>query len=385
MLRKEVKMFEALTHLQLQQYWWFLMSVVGSMLVFLLFVQGGQTLIDTLGKTKDEKNLVINSIGRKWEFTFTTLVMFAAGLFASFPLLYATAFSGGYYAWKLFLICFVLQAVSFEFRRKEKNFLGERTYEWFLYVNGFLGTFLLGVVVASFFTGNTFFRNEYNLSFGQSNFYGLELLLNLTNVSLGLAILFLARTQGALYIINNINLDVIRERARKQVGINALVFLVFFLFFIVRIFLADGYAYDPETGLVFMQANKYLLNYMEMPVALILFLAGVTGVLFGIGKAWFAYSRKGIWFSGAGTVATVLSLFWVLGYNNTAIYPSNFDLQSSLTIQNASSSLYTLTAMSYISLFVPVVLVYIFFTWKAIDKNKIHPDELKEGGDHHIY
>jgi cytochrome bd ubiquinol oxidase subunit II len=378
-------MFEALTHFQLQQYWWFLMSVVGSMLVFLLFVQGGQTLIDTLGKTKDEKNMVINSIGRKWEFTFTTLVMFAAGLFASFPLFYATAFSGGYYAWKLFLICFVLQAVSFEFRRKEKNFLGERTYEWFLYVNGFLGTFLLGVVVASLFTGNAFLRNEYNLSFGQSDFYGLELLLNLTNMSLGLAVLFLARTMGALYIINNLDFDVIRERARRQAGINALGFLVFFLFFIVRIFLQQGYAYDPETGIVFLQANKYLLNYLEMPVALVLFLAGVAGVLYGIGAAWFRYSRSGIWFSGAGTVATVLSLFWVLGYNNTAIYPSNFDLQSSLTIENASSSLYTLTAMSYISLFVPVVIIYIFFTWRAIDKNKINPDELKEGGDHHIY
>lgn len=360
------------------------MSVVGSALVFLLFVQGGQTLIDTLGKNKEEKNMVINSIGRKWEFTFTTLVMFAAGMFASFPLFYATSFGGAYYAWKLFLICFVLQSVSFEFRRKKGNLLGERTYEWFLYINGFLGTILLGAAVATFFTGSDFVRNEYNLTAWQTELYGLDILFNFTNVSLGLAVLFLARTLGALYIINNVDYATIRERGRTQVGINAVIFLVFFLYFVARILLKDGFAYDPVTKEVFMEPMKYLNNYLQMPVALILFLVGVVLVLYGIGIAWFKRSTQGIWFSGPGTFATVLSLFWVLGYNNTSFYPS-FDLQSSLTIENASSSHYTLTAMTYISLLVPVVATYIYFTWRSIDRHKINPEDVSDNSGHHVY
>lgn len=382
--RKEVPMFSALSHFELQQYWWFIMSVVGSSLVFLLFVQGGQTLIDVLGKTKDEKNMVINSIGRKWEFTFTTLVVFAAGMFASFPLFYSTSFGGAYYAWKIFLICFVLQSVSFEFRRKKGNLLGERTYEWFLYINGFLGSFLLGAAVATFFTGSDFIRNEYNLSFWQTELYGIEILFNFTNVALGLAVLFLARTLGAMYIINNVNHNPIRERGRKQVGINAAIFLVFFLYFLVTILLKDGYAYHPETKEVFMEPYKYLNNYLEMPVALILLLSGVLLVLYGIGIAWFKRSIKGIWFAGPGTFATVLSLFWVLGYNNTSFYPS-FDLQSSLTIENASSSHYTLTAMTYISLLVPVIAAYIFFAWRAIDRKKIDTSDVSDDSQHHVY
>jgi cytochrome bd ubiquinol oxidase subunit II len=360
------------------------MSVVGSTLVFLLFVQGAQTLIDVLAKTKDEKNMVINSIGRKWEFTFTTLVMFAAGMFASFPLFYATSFGGAYYAWKIFLISFVIQAVSFEFRRKKGNLLGERTYEWFMYINGFIGTFVLGAAVATFFTGSDFIRNDYNLTFWQTELYGLEILLNFTNISLGVAVLFLARTLGSLYIINNINSDTILQRARRQVGINAVVFLVFFLYFLVTIILKDGFAYDPTTKVVYMEPYKYLNNYLQMPVATILLLVGVVLVLWGIGIAWFKKSTQGIWFAGPGTFLTVLSLFWVLGYNNTSFYPS-FDLQSSLTIENASSSHYTLTAMTYISMLVPVVATYIFFTWRAIDKKKIDIEDVKEDSGHHVY
>lgn len=377
-------MFDALTHLQLQQYWWFIMSVVASALVFLLFVQGGQTLIGTLGKTEDERTMVINSIGRKWEFTFTTLVVFAAGMFASFPLFYATSFGGAYFAWKIFLICFVLQAISFEFRRKKGNLLGQKTYEGFLYLNGFLGVFLLGAVVATFFTGSAFYRSEYNLSYWQSSLYGLEILFNPKNIALGVALLFLARTLGAMYILNNVNSETIQARARRQVGLNAIVFLVFFLYFVIRVMLMDGYAYDPDTKEVFLEPYKYLHNFLEMPVALILFLIGVVLVLYGIGITWFKGSRKGIWFSGPGTFLTVLSLFFVLGFNNTCFYPSSYDLQSSLTIENASSSRYTLTAMTYISLFVPVVAAYIFFTWRAIDRHKIDDQDMK-GGEHHIY
>lgn len=377
-------MISALSHLQLQQYWWFIMSVVGSGLVFLLFVQGGQTLIDVLGKTKDEKNMIINSIGRKWEFTFTTLVVFAAGMFASFPLFYSTSFGGAYYAWMIFLFCFIIQSVSFEFRRKKGNLLGERTYEWFLYINGFLGAFLFGAVIATFFTGSDFIRSEYNLSTWQTELYGLEILFNFTNISLGLAVLFLARTLGAMYIINNVDYSPIRERGVKQVGLNAAVFLVFFLYFMVRILLKDGFAYDPATKEVFMGPLKYFNNYMEMPVALILFTAGVGLVLYGIGITWFKKSIKGIWFAGPGTFATVLSLFWVLGFNHTSFYPS-FDLQSSLTIENASSSHYTLTAMTYISFLVPIVIGYIIYAWRLIDKEKINKDDVKEDGKHHVY
>ncbi|MDD2477259.1 MAG: cytochrome d ubiquinol oxidase subunit II, partial [Dysgonamonadaceae bacterium] len=353
-------------------------------LVFLLFVQGGQTLIDVLGKTKEEKNMIINSIGRKWEFTFTTLVVFAAGMFASFPLFYSTSFGGAYYAWMIFLFCFIIQAVSFEYRRKKGNLLGERTYEWFLYINGFLGAFLLGAVVATFFTGSDFIRNEYNLSTWQTELYGIEILFNFTNVSLGLAVLFLARTLGAMYIINNVDYQIIRERGKKQVGINAVIFLVFFLYFMVRILLKDGFAYDPTTKEIFMEPLKYLNNYLEMPVALILLLVGVLLVLYGIGTTWFKKSTKGIWFAGPGTFATVLSLFWVLGYNNTSFYPS-FDLQSSLTIENASSSHYTLTAMTYISFLVPVVIGYIYYAWRLIDRKKITIDDVKEDSEHHVY
>lgn len=361
------------------------MSIVGSFLVFLLFVQGGQTLIGVLGKTENEKNMVINSIGRKWEFTFTTLVLFAAGMFASFPLFYSTSFGGAYFAWKIFLICFVLQAVSFEYRRKKGNLLGQKTFEAFLYMNGFLGTFLLGAVVATFFTGSEFVRDVYNLSTWQTNWYGIEILFNFTNISLGIAILFLARTLGALYILNNVNYDIIKERARKQVLYNALPFLVFFLYFITKILLMDGYAVNPETKEIYMQSYKYFNNYLEMPLALIFFLSGVVLVLLGIGLAWFKKSDKGIWFSGVGTILTVLSIFFILGYNNTSFYPSSADIQSSLTIENASSSRYTLTAMSYISLFVPVVLVYIYFTWRAIDKGKVTEDDVNESNDHHVY
>ncbi len=377
-------MFETLTHLQLQQLWWLIMSVVASLLVFLLFVQGGQTLVKELGKTENEENMVINSLGRKWEFTFTTLVMFVAGMFASFPLWYATSLGGAYFAWKIVLISFVLQAISFEFRRKKGNMLGKKTYDWFLTINGYLGTLIVGVVVATFFTGSDFYRDEYNLSQWASQSYGLELLLNITNLSLGLAILFLARTLGAMYIINSLDSPTILERARRKVLVNAGIFLVFFLYFMGRVFLMDGYEYDPETGTVYMEAHKYLNNYLEMPVAMVFFLVGVVLVLYGIGIAWFKKSYKGIWFSGAGTFFTVLSIFFILGYNNTAFYPA-LDLQSSLTIENASASHYTLTAMSYIALSIPVILTYIFFTWRAIDRNKIKEEDMDENKGHHVY
>lgn len=380
---KEVLMFETFSHLALQQYWWLIMSIVASVLVFLLFVQGGQTLIGVIGKTEEGKTMVINSLGRKWEFTYTTLIVFAAGMFASFPKFYSTSFGGAYYAWMLFLVSFVVQAVSYEFRKKPGNLLGQKTYEAFLYFNGFVGLIVLGGAVATFFTGSKFFVNDYNLSAWKDPLHGIEILFNFDNVALGLAILFLARVMGAMYLFNNIDEEEIRLRARKQILINALPFLVFFLFFVGRILVKDGFAYDPVTKEVFMEPYKYLNNFLQMPITLVLFLAGVVLVLLGLYVALWKKSHKAIWFSGTGTVLTVLSLFLILGYNNTAFYPSTFDLQSSLTIENSSSSHYTLTAMSYISLFVPVVIAYIFFAWRAIDKKKIKAEDLKN--EHHLY
>lgn len=379
-------MFESLDYIQLQQFWWLIMSVVASALVFLLFVQGGQTLIDVIGKTEDEKTMIINSLGRKWKFTFTTLVIFAAGMFASFPLFYATTFGGAYYAWKIFLLCFVIQSVAFEFRRQKGNLLGARTYEYFLYINGFLGTFLLGTVVATFFTGSGFVRNAYNLSEWQTQFFGLELLFNFTNLALGFAVLFLTRILGALYIINNVEHDTIRKRGRTQVLINTLLFLPFFLFFLFKILTMDGYAYDPHTKVVFMETYKYLHNFLEMPIALIFLIVGVLSVLWGIIITLFKKSIKGIWFSGVGTFLTVFAIFIILGFNNTCFYPSTSDIQSSLTIENASASKYTLTYMNYIALLLPLIFGYIFIAWRAIDKYKITVKDISnEEEDDHIY
>lgn len=378
-------MFDFLTHTQLQHYWWIVMSLVGSVLVFLLFVQGGQTLFGSLSKNENEKTMVINSIGRKWEFTFTTLVLFAAGMFASFPLFYTTTFGGAYFAWKLFILSFVLQAISFEYRRKKGNLLGQKTFETFLVINGILGTFLLGAAVATFFTGSEFYRNDFNLTTWKSPLYGIEILFNFTNISLGLAVLFLARVLGSMYIKNNVNDIEIRKRTDKHLKINTILFLVFFLYFIVRIFTMQGFAVDSITSQVYMENYKYFNNLIEMPIVLVLFLVGVILVLLGIFVNLFKNSISGIWYSGFGTVLTVFSLFMLVGFNNTSFYPSSFDLQSSLTIYNASSSEYALSIMTVASLLVPIVITYIFFTWRSIDKTKITVEEVNDNKSHHVY
>lgn len=375
-------MFELLTHSQLQNYWWIIVSILGSALVFLLFVQGGQTFLNVIAKNENEKTLLVNSLGRKWEFTFTTLVTFGGAMFAAFPLFYATSFGGAYYAWMAILFCFVIQAVSFEYRRKKGNFLGKGTYEFFLLINGSLGVFLLGVAVASFFTGSEFSVNMYNHSSWQNPLYGLELLLNIRNIALGLAVFFLARVLGAQYLINNINDELIRQRSRKQVYLNSLFFLVTFLYFVISLMLSDGFAYN-ESGVVFTEKYKYFNNLLQMPLVMALLLAGVLLVLWGIFISAFKRSNKGIWFSGAGTFLAVFSLFMLAGFNHTSYYPSVYDLQSSLTIRNSSSSHYTLTAMSYVSMFVPVVIIYIIIAWRAIDRKKISHDEIKK--DTHTY
>jgi cytochrome d ubiquinol oxidase subunit II len=368
-------MFETLSLLTLQQYWWIIISLLGSLLVFLMFVQGGQTLFH-LGKTENEKTILINSMGRKWEFTFTTLVTFGGAFFASFPLFYSTSFGGAYWVWMAILFCFVIQAVSYEYRSKPGNFLGRKSYETFLFINGAIGTILIGTAVATFFTGSQFSVNDMNSSRWEVASHGLEAALNLHNLSLGLTIFFLARVLGLLYFINNINHKPLVDRIYKQLWFNVLPFLFFFLTFLIWLLIRDGFAYDPLTKVVSMEPFKYLNNLLAMPTVLIILLLGILLVLYGLFMTLFKAATKGIWFTGIGTILTVFALFLTAGFNNTAFYPSTFDLQSSLTIENSSSSHYTLTAMSYVSLFVPFVFAYIYFAWKAIDKTKITEEEL---------
>ncbi|WP_430810709.1 MULTISPECIES: cytochrome d ubiquinol oxidase subunit II [unclassified Carboxylicivirga] len=378
-------MFGELSHLALQQYWWIIVSLLGALLVFLMFVQGGQTLIYTIGKTNVERTMIVNTLGRKWEFTFTTLVTFGGAFFASFPLFYSTSFGGAYWVWMIILFAFVIQAIAYEFRTRPNNVFGARTYETFLLINGLLGTVLIGTAVATFFTGSAFSVNDMNQSQWALKSHGLEAALNFHNLSLGLAVFFLARVLGALYFMNSIKHEGIFQRAKKQLVINGVPFLVFFLTFVIWLFVRDGFAVNPDTQAVYMEPFKYFNNLMAMPVVLVMFLLGVLGVLLGLGASILREEcTKGIWAAGAGTVLTVLSLLLVAGFNNTSFYPSTHDLQSSLTIQNASSSHFTLTAMSYASLMVPFVFAYIWYVWKAMNNKPIDEDEMNSE-DIHVY
>jgi cytochrome d ubiquinol oxidase subunit II len=376
-------MFGNLSHLALQQYWFVIVSLLGSVLVFLFFVQGGQTFIFRIGRSEAERTIIVNSLGRKWEFTFTTLVTFGGAFFASFPLFYSTSFGGAYWVWIAILFAFVVQAVSYEFRTKAGNLLGQKTYEVFLFANGLLGTFLVGVAVATFFSGAQFSLSELNSVEWATGARGLEAALSPFNLSLGFTVFFLARVLGLLYFMRTIDNENILNRSRTALWRNAIPFVVFFLIFAVWLMLREGYAVDPRSGEVFMEPNKYLHNLLEMPLVLVFFLAGVLAVLGGIALALLRQSLEGIWLTGPGTVLVVFSLFMLAGFNNTAFYPSAYDLQSSLTIRNASSSHYTLVAMSWISLFVPFVLAYIVFAWRSLNKKKIDEKEMKEEG--HVY
>ena len=374
-------MFESLSQLALQQYWWVIVSLLGSILVFLMFVQGGQTLIYAVGKTEDERALIVNSLGRKWGFTFTTLVTFGGAFFASFPLFYSTSFGGAYWVWMLILVCFVLQAVSYEFLSKPSNFLGQRTYEYFLLFNGIAGTVLVGTAVGTFFNGAMFSVNDMNLSRWETPYHGLEAALNPHNLLLGLSVFFLARVLALLYFLNNISNEQIAIRSKIRLLRNAGIFVACFVTFLVWLLLKDGFNYDPVTKLVNIEPYKYLHNLLAMPVVLVLLLAGVVLVLFGIIRSLMV-SRftGGIWYAGLGTILAVLSLLLIAGFNHTCYYPSIKlgYLQNSLTIENSSSSHYTLKAMSYVSLAVPFVLAYIAWAWRALNRKQITTEELNE-------
>lgn len=377
-----------ITYSFLQHYWWFIISLLGGILVFLLFVQGANTMIFSLGKTSEERRLVINSTGRKWEFTFTTLVTFGGAFFASFPLFYSTSFGGAYWLWMIILFSFVIQAVSYEFQNKIGNFLGPRTFQICLVINGIVGPLLLGGAVATFFDGSNFTVDKMNIansfqpviSRWANASCGLDALLDIYNVIFGVAVLFLARVLGLLYMTNNIDDDSLRQRMRRSLIWNSAAFLVFFLIFFVHVLVKDGYAYNSD-GVIVMEPMKYLHNLFANPFVLILLLAGVVSLLAGIimtiVKSGFI---KGIWLSGFGTVMAVTAIFLMAGWNNTAYYPSNVDLQSSLTIANSCSSEFTLRTMAVVSLLVPFVLAYIYYAWRSIDSKKLDRQELK-GGD----
>lgn len=371
----------------LQHYWWFLVSLLGALLVFLMFVQGANSLIFSLGNTPEERRLVVNSTGRKWEITFTTLVTFGGAFFASFPLFYSTSFGGAYWLWMIILFSFVLQAVSYEFQNKLGNIFGAKTFQWFLVLNGIIGPVLLGGAVATFFNGSNFVVNKMNItnslqpviSQWANGSHGLDALLDPWNLVLGLAVMFLSRILGTFYIINNVNDAAIQERSKRQLLVNTVPFLVLFLSFLIRTLLKDGFAENVNDGSIYMEPMKYLNNFVTMWYLLVVLLVGVLMLLYALGKTLFTKNyTKGIWFAGIGVVLVVLSLLLCAGWNHTAYYPSNIDIQSSLTISNSCSSLFTLQTMSVVSILVPFVVAYIAYVWYVMDKKKLDKEELKD-------
>ena len=374
----------------LQHYWWFIISLLGALLVFLMFVQGGQALLYDIGRTEEERNRLVNSLGRKWEFTFTTLVTFGGAFFASFPLFYSTSFGGAFYVWMAILFCFVLQAVAYEYRRKPANVFGERTFNAFLLINGVLGPLLIGTAVGTFFTGAEFTVDRLNLanqggaaviSQWATPWHGLEAVAEWRNVLLGAAVALLAMALACQYFMNNIDDETILRRAQSRMRLFGVLFVVCFVAWLLALLLADGRAADAA-GTISAEPYKYLRNLLEMPYVTVVLLLGVVSVLWSIRLGWCG-SRRAVWFGGAGTVLTVLSLLLLAGWNGTAYYPSLTDMQSSLTITNSSSSLFTLRTMAWVSLFVPFVAAYIWYAWRAMNRRPITREEIR--GDDHQY
>lgn len=373
-----------ITYEFLQNYWWFLIALLGGLLVFLLFVQGGNALIFLAGKNEQERELIVNSTGRKWELTFTTLVTFGGAFFASFPLFYSTSFGGAYWVWILILITFVFQAVSYEFQSKAGNLLGKKSFRIFLTLNGCLAPLLIGTAVGTFFTGSQFMVDKGAvgniaspvISRWANGWHGLEAVAEPFNVGFGVMVMCLAISLGALYMINNIDNDKLAAQLRKSLLVSFGLFLVALLFVLIKLLTMEGFAVAAD-GVVVMEKGKYLHNFLEMPVVLALFLVGavllVSGVVMTLSKKEF---KRGIWLSGPGTVFAVMALFMIAGYNNTAYYPSSLDLQDSLTLANSCSSEFTLKTMAVVSLIIPFVVAYIAYFWRKMDKKSLTTEEL---------
>lgn len=372
-----------ITLLDLQIYWWLLISIIGALFVFMTFVQGGQTLLYTLAKSDAERDLLVNSLGRKWELTFTGLVMFGGALFAAFPLFYAVSFGGAYFVWMAILFCFIIQAVSYEYRKKPDNVYGERFYEILLYINGSLGIFLIGVALGTLFSGANFTVNDMNLSKWTTNYGGLEALVNPFNLAFGLMLVFLARVQGALYFLNSLDALEITQRVQAVVKKNFSIFMLFFLYVLIHILFQDGYMYDAQTAKVSIVSMKFLNIFLALPSLLFGLIIGVLLLVYGVYIALFQESKKAIFFTGSGTVITVTLLLFILGIHNSVFYPSLSDMQSSLTIENSSASYYSLSVMSVVSLLVPVVLGYIITVWRSMDKTKLTIDEIQSDSHHY--
>lgn len=375
----------------LQHYWWFILSLLGALLVFLLFVQGGQALLYRLGHTEEERAMIVNSLGRKWELTFTTLVTFGGAFFASFPLFYSTSFGGAVYVWMAILLCFVLQAVAYEYRRKPGNLFGERTYDAFLLINGLLGPLLLGMAVSTLFTGANFTVDRLNLtetgaaaviSQWTTPWHGLEAVTNLRNWALGLAVVLLAMVLACQYLMNDLNDETLRTRMRTWLRRLSVGFVVLFVAWLAALLLADGWTADPATGAISVEPYKYLHNLADMPWVAVALVVGIVTVLWSIALGWIG-RRRAIWFGGVGTVITVLSLLLLAGWNHTVYYPSLADMQSSLTIANSSSSLFTLKTMFWVSLFVPFVVAYIWYAWRALSRQPMTREEIRQEGGHY--
>jgi cytochrome d ubiquinol oxidase subunit II len=372
-----------ISHAFLQDYWWLIISLLAGLLVFLMFVQGGQSFIFSLPRNDIQRSMLVNALGRKWEFTFTTLVTFGGAFFASFPLFYATSFGGAYWVWMAILFSFIIQAVAYEFRSKPANVFGTRVFDTFLFINGCFGPFLIGVAVATFFTGSDFTLDLFNSVTWGSGWHGLEALINPVNLLLGFAVLFLARVLGLMFLKNSVDDAELGASIKRALVRNAIPFLVFFLAFVAFILLAAGYRADSATGEVTLVKHHYLHNLLGNPFTLVLFLVGVVLVLIALWLGAVKGSDRAIWFGGSGTVPVVMALFFMAGYGETAFYPSSADLQSSLTLAKASSSHFTLNTMMYISFVIPFVAAYIWYAWRSISRKNITAEEMS--GEDHVY
>jgi len=371
------------SHAFLQDYWWMIISLLSGLLVFLMFVQGGQSFIFSLPGNDMQRKMMVNALGRKWEFTFTTLVTFGGAFFASFPLFYATSFGGAYWLWMAILFSFIIQAVAYEYRPKPANIYGTSLFDAFLFVNGCVGPFLIGVVVATFFTGSDFTLDLFNSVTWGSGWHGLEALVNPVNLLLGFAVLFLVRVLGLMYLDNTIDDAELAGSIKRAMPRNAIPFLIFFLSFVAIVFTGEGFMADSATGEVTMVKYHYLHNLLGNPVTLILFAGGVVLVLVSLWMAIFRDPPRAIWYAGAGTVPVVMALFFMAGYGGTAFYPSSTDLPSSLTLAKSSSSLFTLRTMTFVSFIIPFVIAYIWYAWRSINRRRITPEEMS--GDEHMY